>query len=91
VAFFVPEWERDWYLALGSTALAMSSPDALDAARLKAEAARYRGAYVERASAAGGKDPWLGVARRRANEAASDAAAAIKRLSRPTTKPAGAQ
>jgi hypothetical protein len=90
VAFFVPEWERDWYLALGSTAMAMNAPDTLDAARLKAEAARYRGVYVERASAAGGKDPWLAVARRRANEAASDAAAAMGRLSRPT-KPAGAQ
>ena len=91
VAFFVPEWERDWYLALGSTAMAMAAPDALEAARLKAEAARYRGAYVEKASAAGGKDPWLSVAKRRANEAAADAASAMGRVARPPAKPPGAQ
>lgn len=89
IAFFVPEWERDWYLALGSTGMALGAPDALEAARLKAEAARYRGTYVKRASAAGTKDPWLSVARRRANEAAADAAAAMGRLARPATKPPG--
>ncbi|MGH7437180.1 MAG: hypothetical protein ACRENE_16010 [Polyangiaceae bacterium] len=90
IAFFVPEWERDWYLALGSAALAGVATDSLEAARLKAEAARYRGAYVERATASGSKDPWLAVAKRRAREAAADAAAAIARLARPapTSKPA---
>ena len=92
IAFFVPEWERDWYLALGSAALAGVVTDSLQAARLKADAARYRGAYVERATASGAKDPWLVVAKRRANEAAAAATAAMAHLSHapaaPASKPA---
>ena len=49
IAFFVPEWERDWYLALGSVALAGVATDSLEAARLESRG----GAVQERVRGAG--------------------------------------
>src|SRR6185437_554464 len=54
--FFVPDWERLWYLALGAAAEAREAPDARDALTLWAAAERLLAQYVDRATAAGGKD-----------------------------------
>jgi tetratricopeptide (TPR) repeat protein len=61
--FFVPEWEREWYLALASSAKARGAQDARAAASAWADAERHWDTYVARASAAGGRDRWLAIAR----------------------------
>jgi hypothetical protein len=61
--FFVPEWEREWYLALASSAKARDAHDARTAAETWADAERHWDTYIARASAAGGRDRWLAIAR----------------------------
>jgi tetratricopeptide (TPR) repeat protein len=77
--FFVPEWERLWYLALGAAAEARESPDARDAAVLWASAQRSLDQYVARAAAAGGHDPWLPIARVRLERAKAERQSADRR------------
>jgi tetratricopeptide (TPR) repeat protein len=77
--FFVPDWERLWYLALGAQASAREAPDARDAASLWAAAERAFGEYVSRAAGAGGHDPWLAIARVRLEHVQAERAAAEKR------------
>jgi hypothetical protein len=50
--FFVPEWERAWYLALGAAAEARGAEDPRDAAVLWGAAERLWGHYVELSAAA---------------------------------------
>jgi tetratricopeptide (TPR) repeat protein len=54
--FFVPEWEREWYLALVAGAAAREAKDARRAAALWTAAEDHWDRYIERASAAGGND-----------------------------------
>ncbi|MGD0675344.1 MAG: tetratricopeptide repeat protein [Polyangiaceae bacterium] len=63
--FFVPEWDRDWYLALGFVASARAVDDPRDAADLWAQAEAHWDTYIRRATSAGGPNPWLALARRR--------------------------
>ncbi|MGA3122536.1 MAG: hypothetical protein ABSF69_17360 [Polyangiaceae bacterium] len=63
--FFVPDWERDWYLALGDAASARQASDLRDAARRWGWSERHWDSYVARSTASGRRDPWIGVARAR--------------------------
>jgi tetratricopeptide (TPR) repeat protein len=63
--FFVPDWERDWYLALGYAAQAQAASDPRAAAAAWRDAERHWGVYVNGSAAAPEHDPWLGIARAR--------------------------
>jgi tetratricopeptide (TPR) repeat protein len=79
--FFVPNWEREWYLALGEAALASDSTDARVAAVAWAQAERHWGTYftaaasarAEAAASPGGRetpvDRWAALARLRRDHA----------------------
>jgi tetratricopeptide (TPR) repeat protein len=85
--FFVPDWERLWYLALGAAAEAREAQDVRDAAVLWAAAERALGEYVERAAAAGGHDPWLPIARVRLERAHAERLGADKRAAKLPARP----
>jgi tetratricopeptide (TPR) repeat protein len=81
--FFVPEWDREWYLALGDAASARHATDARQAAAFWAAAEGHWSTYVDRATRAGAHDPWIAVARvrlDRAHAAHLDAAARAAKL-----------
>jgi tetratricopeptide (TPR) repeat protein len=61
--FFVPEWERQWYLALASAVDARDAKDPRDVAASWAKAEEHWDIYVERSSAEGAGDLFLGIAR----------------------------
>jgi tetratricopeptide (TPR) repeat protein len=74
--FFVPDWEREWYLALGEAAFAEAAQPPREAADAWARAERHWDVYCDRAVAAGAReggkgeqgtvaDRWLAIARRR--------------------------
>ncbi len=79
--FFVPEWERDWYLALGEAAYAEAATDPRDAAHLWASAEAHWAEYVSAsaAPAPGDGDRWRGIARARLEYAREKRAEAEKR------------
>ena len=85
--FFVPDWERLWYLALGAAAEAREAADVRDAAVLWAAAERALGEYVSRAAAAGGHDPWIAIARVRLARAHAERQGADKRAARLPARP----
>ncbi|HEY1694226.1 MAG TPA: tetratricopeptide repeat protein [Polyangiaceae bacterium] len=81
--FFVPDWERQWYLALLATAEAREAKDARDAAGYWAEAERSWTTYVEKCAADGTQDTFLRIARVRLAQAQKNrriAAAAVAKL-----------
>jgi tetratricopeptide (TPR) repeat protein len=80
--FFVPEWEREWYLALEMAAAARGEGDPLEAEALWKLAEEHREAYVSGSSAASPPDPWLAVARRRLDEVRVQAANAHRRAAK---------
>ena len=67
--FFVPPWEREWYLALDAMAAAHDARDPVAVATAWAEAERHWDTYVDRSAAMGGTDPFLPVARVRLHQA----------------------
>jgi tetratricopeptide (TPR) repeat protein len=77
--FFVPEWEREWYLALGYTAAARAQHDARPAASLWRQAEGHWEAYVMRASAPGAENRWVAIARLRRDQARAERAQAERR------------
>jgi tetratricopeptide (TPR) repeat protein len=85
--FFVPDWERLWYLALGAAAEAREAQDVRDGAVLWAAAERALGQYVDRAAAAGGNDPWIAIARVRLERARAERQNADKRAARLPARP----
>jgi tetratricopeptide (TPR) repeat protein len=66
--FFVPEWEREWYLGLGDAAAAREEKDPRAAVGLWDDAARHWGSYADQASAAN-ESRWLAIARARRDQA----------------------
>jgi tetratricopeptide (TPR) repeat protein len=84
--FFVPEWERQWYLALGCAAAARAASEPAEAARLWSLAERHRETYVGRSTSSGAADPWLAIARRRLDEVRSDRVAASRRAASATPR-----
>ena len=77
--FFVPAWEREWYLALSSSAVARGASDARDSADCWADAETHWDTYIGRASSSGRHDPWLPIARVRREMAHANRVAAEKR------------
>ncbi len=86
--FFVPEWEREWYLALGYAADAAGVADAGNArergdaqlaATRWAAAEEHWATYVLRAESAGGEERWLAIARVRRDRAHAERLAAEHR------------
>lgn len=68
--FFVPEWEREWYLALGFASAASTAADPRDATRMWAKAEKHWDTYVTSANAARPeRDRWLSIARARLSHA----------------------
>jgi tetratricopeptide (TPR) repeat protein len=86
--FFVPEWEREWYLALRASAAAHDAKDARDAAVQWAQAEQHWTTYVDRASQAGGKETFLPIARLRLERVRLQRVAAEKRAARLPREPA---
>ncbi|HXX69368.1 MAG TPA: hypothetical protein VEK07_19440 [Polyangiaceae bacterium] len=91
--FFVPGWEREWYLALGFASAAWTATDPRDAARMWARAEKHWDSYVAHASAAPPEhDRWLPIARARlahAHEARMEAERRSSRL--PPRAPTGGE
>jgi tetratricopeptide (TPR) repeat protein len=77
--FFVPDWEREWYLALGYAAAARDERDVRAIAALWAAAEEHWGVYVTRATAVRTDDRWLAIARLRLDHAHAERNNAEKR------------
>jgi tetratricopeptide (TPR) repeat protein len=77
--FFVPDWEREWYLALGYAAEARAQKDARQAARMWGVSAGHWDAYVEHASISGADSRWLPIARARRDRAHAERSSAEQR------------
>jgi tetratricopeptide (TPR) repeat protein len=75
--FFVPDWERQWYLGLLATAEAREAKDARDAAGEWAAAERSWSTYVEKCAADGTQDTFLRIARVRLAQAQKNRRAAV--------------
>jgi tetratricopeptide (TPR) repeat protein len=82
--FFVPDWERQWYLALGYAAAARDERDVHLATGLWAAAEEHWATYAARAAASGpGVDGrWLAIARVRRDRAHAERANAEKRAAK---------
>jgi tetratricopeptide (TPR) repeat protein len=89
--FFVPEWDREWYLALGEAAAARQATEPREAAREWASAEAHWDAYVGRAARAGGRDPWLAIARLRRERARAAVAEAAARATKAGAAPGHAR
>ena len=87
--FFVPAWEREWYLALASSSAARDAADARDAAPLWVDAERHWDAYVTRSGASGAHDPWLAIARVRRDSAHAARLAMETRAAKMPRRPPG--
>jgi tetratricopeptide (TPR) repeat protein len=77
--FFVPAWERDWYVALYKMARARSEHDPKLVHDYWANAEGVWDDYITQASA-DGKDPWLAIAKVRRERVHREAEAASKRV-----------
>ncbi len=77
--FFVPKYERLWYLALGRTEDAKQAPSAHDAARRWAEVESFWRSYVGEADP---KERWLPLARAHLERAHTARLAADKKAAR---------
>lgn len=80
--FFVPAYERNWYLALGATARAEDAKLPAEAAKLWKQAEERWTKYIDPAPA---DDRWLAMARVRRDRARAQRAAAEARVA-PATK-----
>ncbi|MDP9037592.1 MAG: hypothetical protein M3O50_22575 [Myxococcota bacterium] len=86
--FFVPEWERDWYLALGYASDADQASDAHLAASSWAGAEEHWASYAEHAADAGQQERWSSTARARRDHAHAQRVAAEWRAARAKPAPA---
>jgi tetratricopeptide (TPR) repeat protein len=78
--FFSPERERNWYVALGFTEYAKDAEDARGAAMWWQRAEGCWREYVADATAHGGKDRWIDLARARLERAHAQRVAAERRV-----------
>ena len=78
--FFVPEYERQWYLALAETAHARESKKADEVFAASSRALDHWTKYVE---AAGAEDRWIALARAHRDRAAAAVTAARAKLPKP--------
>jgi tetratricopeptide (TPR) repeat protein len=79
--FFVPGWERDWYLALGAAAAARDEKDPRAGAGLWEDAERHWSVYADQAAAAH-ESRWLAIARARRDRAHAERARAASLASK---------
>ena len=86
--YFVPEWERHWYLALGNAVAARETSDVRESADFWAASESHWEAYVAKATASG-TDTYLAIARLRRDQARADHAAAEKRAGGPRRRSEG--
>lgn len=90
--FFVPAWERDWYIALGWAASARAASEPHDAALFWARAEASLDTYVQGAESGGGHPAWLAIARlRRARAHAARVEAERRAAKRPSPPPGGVE
>ena len=80
--FFVPEYERFWYFALGAVEHAKQARDAREATRLWAQAESTWSSYVSNAEHSDSKDRWLSLARAHRDHARAEKLAANKRAAK---------
>jgi tetratricopeptide (TPR) repeat protein len=85
--FFVPEWERRWYLALKYAAKARDAKDARDAVDAWKRVAGHWDVYIQQATASGTRDPYLAIAKVRREHVALELAAAEKRAAKLPQRP----
>ncbi|HEY6460885.1 MAG TPA: tetratricopeptide repeat protein, partial [Polyangiaceae bacterium] len=81
--FFVPAWEREWYLGLLATVEAREAKDPRDAVGFWADAEQSWSTYVDKCAADGTQDTFLRIARVRLAQAQAShraAAAAAAKL-----------
>ncbi len=76
--FFVPDWERLWYLALGAMVEAREDKDLGEAVRYWINAEAQWDEYIAQAGI-DGKDPWIAIARVRRERTHRELEAAKKR------------
>jgi tetratricopeptide (TPR) repeat protein len=80
--YFVPDWEREWYLALGNAAAARDAHDDRESADLWAASEAHWATYVARA-ASSRQNRFLAIARLRHDRAHADRLNAEKRAPKP--------
>lgn len=80
--FFVPDWERQWYLALLATTEARQAKDPRDALELWSQAERSWDTYVERCAADGTQETFLRIAKVRQAQVRESRQAAVKAAAR---------
>jgi tetratricopeptide (TPR) repeat protein len=76
--YFVPDWERLWYLALGAMAEAREDKDPAEAVRYWINAEAQWDEYIAQAGI-DGKDPWIAIAKVRRERTHRELEAAKKR------------
>jgi len=80
--FFVPDWEREWYLALQASVEARDAKDVRDAAANWMQAERHWDSYIEHAAKDGGRERFLAIARVRRSQAHTQRLATERAASR---------
>jgi tetratricopeptide (TPR) repeat protein len=80
--FFVPPYERLWYLALGTTVEAKAATDPRKALESWRQVEKYWDSYVEQAERGDPKDRWLPRARAHRDQAHAERAVAEKRAAK---------
>jgi tetratricopeptide (TPR) repeat protein len=81
--FFVPDWEREWYFALGESAAAIGANDPRDESRFWAAAEHHWEVYLAHSVAAGASDRWAPLARARLGRARAARSDADRRAAKP--------
>jgi tetratricopeptide (TPR) repeat protein len=89
--FFVPDWEREWYLALGEAAAAAAANDPRDEAHFWAAAEHHWEIYLAHSAAAGESDRWAPIARARLGRARAVRLDAEKRAAKLPSRPRAAE
>jgi hypothetical protein len=85
--FFVPAWERDWYIALGKAAEGHAAKDPRDAVKSWALAVQHWTTYVNESTHSKPDDRWLPLARARLEYARAEHDAAEKRAAKLPPRP----
>lgn len=80
--FFVPPYERLWYLALGATADARATTDARRALEYWRQVEKLWTSYVDQAERADPKERWLPLARAHRDRSKTERAAAERRVAK---------
>jgi tetratricopeptide (TPR) repeat protein len=80
--YFVPDWEREWYLALGTAVAGRAATNARASAALWSQCEAHWKEYVRHAETATPPDRWLAIARVRLEHAHDERLAAERRAAK---------